>query len=116
MIDGWKKGGHISSEEMKQAAQAVEEARCYETYPLELDVERFISDYAELMSKLEAASMGWEEEPEVAPPVTEPVRQESRLISILSTLFSAKHLRAAGTAAAIGITVASTIARMKISY
>ena len=48
IIDGWKEGGHhITSKEMKLAAQAVEEARCYETYPLELDVERFKNDYAE---------------------------------------------------------------------
>ena len=114
IIDGWKKGGHLTTEEMRRAADAIEEARCYESYPLELDVERFKNDYAELMAKLEAASMGWEEEPEVA--ATETIKQESRVIRILNTLFSAKSLRAAGTAAVIGITVASTLVSMKITY
>lgn len=117
IIDGWKEGGHhITSKEMKLAAQAVEEARCYETYPLELDVERFKSDYAALMAKLEAASMGWEEEPVAAPTIIEPVNREPRVINLLSTIFSAKSLRAAGTAAVIGLAMVSSFTRMRITY
>lgn len=115
IIDEWKKGGHITSEEMRRAAQAIEEARCYETYPLELDVERFKSDYAELMAKLEAASMGWEEEPEVAATTTEPTKKESRLVSVLSAFFTTKRLRTVGTAAVIAITTVSAIAGMKLN-
>ena len=115
IIDEWRKGGHISSEEMRRAAQTIEEARCYETYPLELDVERFKSDYAELMVKLEAASMDWEEEPETAATITEPTKKKSRMVSVFSTLFTTKCLRMAGTAAAIAITAVSTIAELKLN-
>ena len=116
IIDGWKKGGYISSAEMRRAAQAVEESRVYETYPLELDVERFKSDYAELMARLEAASLQQAEKPDATAPVDEPAGKRFHLINLLNTLFSAKHLRAAGTAAAIGITLASALTKMRITY
>ena len=116
IIDTWKGGEYISTEEMRRAAQAIDEVRCYESYPLEIDVERFKNDYADLLSKLEAAAMGWEEEPEVMPLAAEPNRKESRLSRLWDALISARHLRAAGTAAVIGITMASTLTRLRITY
>lgn len=109
LIDEWNLGRYLTSSDMSKASESIEKARCTEEYPLELDVERFKRDFAELMVKLESASQPEEGFPEIT---TAERSKRIRFLDILNTVFSVKNIRAAGTAAAFVITAVSVVANL----
>lgn len=114
IVDEWNDGIHLTTEEMSQAAKVIDEAKCEESYPLELDVDRFKRDFATLMAELETASTA-ENEETIIPEIHEKEVHEKkrRLVDILDTVFTTKHLNAAGAAAAMALTVLSALVTVK---
>lgn len=114
IVDEWNDGIHLTTEEMSRVAKAIDEAKCEESYPLELDVDRFKRDFATLMAELETASTA-ENEETIIPEIHEKEVHEKkrRLVDILDTVFTTKHLNAAGAAAAMALTVLSALVTAK---
>ena len=111
LVDQWNCGRYLSSGVMHRTAEAIEKARCEEEYPLEFDAVCFKRDFAIVMAKLEAASQ--QEKEEICEPIAKETSKLIRFIDFINTVFSAKHMKAAGTAAAMIITVASAVANLK---
>lgn len=111
IIDEWNLEGNLTSKAIHQAGEAVENARCKEKYPLGLDTKSFKRDLATVMAKLEAASQN--EAEEIPKPAVEENTKNNRILDFLSMVFSARHMKAAGTAAAIALTVVSAVVSLK---
>jgi len=56
IINNYKGAELYTSEDMDQIEKALEQARCNEAYPMEMDMEQFKQDFATVMAILETAS------------------------------------------------------------
>lgn len=117
IIDECNAGIQLTSEEMHRAAKIIDEAKCEESYPMELDVDRFKRDFAMLMAELEAASLAENKEVIIPEIHEEEVHEKKRwLVDFLDTFFPAKHINAAGAAAALALTVLTALVTVKNKY
>ena len=111
IIDEWEQDDCLTTEEMLRVTEIIEEARCEEEYPLELDVKKYKRDFATLMAKLEAASQA-EAKPDANTSIDDN-DQRSRFVDFMKALFSRRNIEIAGGTAAVAAVVISTAAFLK---
>ena len=104
IIDGFRSDGSLSDEKMNAVMTAIEEAAGHESYPFEFDVQQYKEDFAVLMATLEMA--GLRKAQEIEEPVIEETKAEEKkhvtpsLETVMKEIFSSRHARSVGGAAA----------------
>ena len=107
IIDGFKSGANMSTEQMEHIEEIIKEAECKEAYPFDFDVERYKMDFAILMAVLEEASARLGE----AKYEQEMLSEKKNLWGVIKeTIASGYANYARSAAAAAAVTFISTIA------
>lgn len=112
IIEGYRLDDSISTEDMDNLQQIIQEAECKETYPFEFDVNQYKADFANLMATLEFAKVQDEVEEEVVVERVKPAKQSKKttFTSVMRAIFASKQFKYAGsTAAALVVSVATGI-------
>ena len=112
IIEGYRLDDSISTEDMDNLQQIIQEAECKETYPFEFDVNQYKADYANLMATLEFAKVQDEVEEEVVVERVKPAKQSKKttFTSVMRAIFASKQFKyASSTAAALVVSVATGI-------
>jgi len=112
IIDEWNSGAQLSIEEIRKAAATIESARSTAEFPLDFDVVRFKMDFARVMAELEAANLE-EKAPEIEVVEQEKTNKRRNLADILYNFFDYRHMKAAGTVAAVVVTIVTTVISVK---
>lgn len=112
IIEGYRLDDSISTEDMDNLQQIIQEAERKETYPFEFDVNQYKADFANLMATLEFAKVQDEVEEEVVVERVKPAKQSKKttFTSVMRAVFASKQFKYAGsTAAALVVSVATGI-------
>ena len=120
LIDGFRLDESITLNDMDGIQNAVENAKCQETYPFEFDARQYQADFANLLATLELAKAKAETQEvkvsDIAPHYgqvynkKQSMARKAAFTDVMRTIFTSKQVRYAGsTAAAIVITVVSGV-------